>query len=364
MCYRKAVIYYLSGTGNSFRVSCWMAQHASDSGVDVKMVSVNDAEPVRELDASTETLLALVFPTHGFTAPWHMIKFALRLPRRRLTHVFCLATRAGLRLGRLYPPGISGSATFLIALILFLKGYRVRGTSATDMPSNWYSLHPIQGEKSVEQIRKRAIVRTRASMARILDGRRLWFTWNNLYEVILGILLSYISFLYLIKGRFFLAKLFFANRNCDGCGICATNCPVGAIDMKGSDLKWPFWRYNCESCMKCAAFCPQNAIEAGHSWFVILIYVATLPVTGFLLVQLAPFLPTSDLPESSPLVFVLEFFLFFPVLFFSYFVFSRLLRVPLINRIFSLTTFTHLPSWGRYREPETRLKDLRSSKKK
>ncbi|MBW2690822.1 MAG: EFR1 family ferrodoxin, partial [Deltaproteobacteria bacterium] len=253
MSYRKAVIYFLSGTGNSYRVAAWMEQQAAEAGLSTEIRSVNNANPEQEIDASSETLLGLVFPTHGFTAPWHMLKFALRLPRRKATHTFCMATRAGVRFGRVFLPGISGSATFLIALILFLKGYRVRGVTAIDMPSNWYSLHPIQKAVSIERIKKRATFKVKNSMARLLDSRRMWLTWNNLYEVTWGILLSWLSLLYLFIGRFFLAKLFFANGNCDGCGICAVNCPVGAIKMQGTEKQWPFWRYNCESCMKCAA---------------------------------------------------------------------------------------------------------------
>ncbi|MBW1815229.1 MAG: hypothetical protein JRJ39_16720 [Deltaproteobacteria bacterium] len=55
------------------------------------------------------SLLGLVFPTHGFTAPWHMIKFTCRLPRVKKTSAFCTATRAGLKIGKVFTPGISGT---------------------------------------------------------------------------------------------------------------------------------------------------------------------------------------------------------------------------------------------------------------
>ena len=362
MSYRKTVIYFLSGTGNSYRVSTWLEQQAAEAGLQTKICSVNDADPAQEIEASSETLLGLVLPTHGFTAPWHMIKFALRLPRRKATHVFCMATRAGLRFGNVFLPGISGSATFLISLILFLKGYRVRGVTAVDMPSNWYSLHPTQRALSIERIKKRAMFKTRKSLTRLLSGGRMWLTWNNLYEAIWGVLLSYISLLYLAAGRFFLAKLFFANRNCDGCGICASNCPVGAIKMQGSDSPWPFWRYNCESCMKCAAFCPKNAIEAGHSWAVILWILTSWPASIFLLSRLGLYFPGAEKLSGTWMASAIDLAFFYPALIISYFVFSRLLRIPLINRLFSVTTFTHLTCWGPYLEPETKIKHLQDRK--
>ena len=124
-----------------------------------------------------------------------------------------------------------------------------------DVPSNWFSLHPIQSRKSHEAIIKRAERKVAWFMERILSSGKVWFTANNLYEITWGFLLSLISVAYLFIGRFFLAKLFFANKNCDGCGVCASYCSVEAIKMWGKENPRPFWRYNCESCMRCAAFC-------------------------------------------------------------------------------------------------------------
>jgi len=353
MSYKQAVIYFWSGTGNSYRVSRWMEKSAGENGISSRLVSIDVGRTAKKID---HELVGVVFPTHGFTAPWHILKFVWRLPRTDSTHAVCVATRAGLKFGRVFIPGISGTATFITALILRIKGYCVRGTMSVDMPSNWYSLHPIQGPESHGAIARRAERKVDGFMERILSDNSVWLTLNNLYEIIFGLLLSLISVGYLFAGRFFLAKLFFANRDCNGCGICSNFCSVGAIKMAGKDKLRPFWRYNCESCMRCAAFCPQNAIEAGHSWGVILYYISAVPAAAYLFSWLGAHFPGVEGLEGHWGGDILNLIYYYPAIFMSYFFFHHLLRIPAINWFFTNSTMTHF--WGRYREAGTKLKNI------
>ncbi len=358
MEYKSATICFWSGTGNSYRVSNWLGKIADKRGLKTQIISLDKAISEKIFPAEKEGFMAIVFPTHGFTAPWHVLKTVWKLPQGNANHVFCLATRAGLKFGSLFIPGISGSATFIIALLLLIKGYKVRGAMSIDMPSNWFSLHPIQCLTNHEAIIDRAEHKVASFIEKVLSDSKIWFTGNNLYEIILGTLLSFISIAYLLMGRFFLAKLFFANNNCDGCGICEQNCTVKAIAMRGKDRHIPFWKYKCESCMKCAAFCPRNAIEAGHSWGVILYFISVFPISVYLL-SLIGFDPASIGNHGRSLICnLLDILYFYPAIFISYYIFNLLVRIPSLNFFFTHTTMTHLSFWGRYREPKTKLKEL------
>jgi ferredoxin len=357
--YRSVTICYLSGTGNSYRVSETIAEVVERGGVTTSVISVNEANPFAELEDSDNYLLGLVFPTHGFTAPWHMIKFAMRLPRRSSTHAFCVATRAGLRFGKVFIPGISASATLLVAMILALKGYRVRGVTAIDMPSNWYSLHPIQRAESITKIIERATRRTSGFISTMLRGNRYWLTWNIVYDAIFAVALAPISVAYLMYGRFFLAKLFFANSDCDGCGVCSVNCPINAIKMRGRNGRRPYWEYRCESCMRCASLCNKNAIEAGHSWGMLLWSISSFPMTIYLYSFFRTHVPITTGMDTEWLIEPIQYVYMFVSLFASYFLFYLIMKVRQINRVFTWTTLTHLPFWGRYREPGTKLKNLK-----
>jgi len=358
MPYKNAVIYYWSGTGNSYRASTWMGNIAENNGLNTRVLSIDKKDPAEKIKSGSDSLVGIVFPTHGFTAPWHLLKFIWHLPYGNLTHAFCAATRAGLKFGPVFIPGISGSATFIVAMILMFKGYNVRGSMSVDMPSNWYSLHPIQSRKSHESIINRAKLKVARFMERILPNNKVWFTFNNLYEITWGVLLSFISVAYLFMGRFFLAKLFFANKNCDGCGVCASYCSVKAIKMWGKENPKPFWKYNCESCMRCAAFCPHNAIEAGHSWGVVLYFITAVPVSAYLFSWFNAHVSDVGNIEGNWVGNILDLIYYYPAIFISYYIFNALIRIPAINWIFTHTTMTHSSLWGRYREPDTKLKNI------
>lgn len=355
MSYSRATIYYFSGTGNSYRVSSWMEETAKQNGLEAGIASIDRAGSTSTIDKDAD-LIGLVAPTHGFTSPWHMLKFATRMPRGKSRHAFCASTRAGLKWGPAFIPGISGSANFIITLILALKGYKVRGAVSIDMPSNWYSLHPIQKLKKQRAIIERAEPKTIDFMNKIISGRREWFTVNNLYELLWGIILSYISLLYLVIGRFFLAKLFFANSGCNGCGLCADSCPVEAIVMHGRRKTRPFWKYNCESCMRCAALCPQKAVEAGHSWGVLLYFISSVPASVIIFSSLGSFFPGLAQTNHAWLSNIIKLLYLYSALFLSYYVFDKLLLFPSINWFFTHTTMTHF--WGRYHEPDLNRRNL------
>ncbi len=357
MAYKNTTIYFMSGTGNSYRVSKWMGEIAEKTGSNTKILPAKKKIPPEELKKGINNLIGIVFPAHGFTMPWHILKFVCRLPRGKSTHAFCAATRGALKFGRVFVPGLSGSGTFIIALLLFLKGYNVRGVTGINMPSNWFSLHPIQRTKSHEAIIARAKKKVSRFSETIFSKGKVWFTLNNLYEITGGILLSLLSVGYLFFGRFFLAKLFFADNRCDGCGLCAAHCSFGAIKMWGKKNPKPFWKYSCESCMRCSALCPKNAIEAGHSWGVILYFVSAIPASYYIFSILKSYIPGIT-GTGSGFRSVLDILWFYPAIFMSYYIFHFLLRIPAINWLFTHTTMTRFSFWGRYREPDSKLKYL------
>ncbi|MDO9547976.1 MAG: EFR1 family ferrodoxin, partial [Candidatus Marinimicrobia bacterium] len=265
--YQTASFYISSGTGNSLRVAGWMQKIADSQGLKTQRELVDKYIQKQELADSEEQLVCVFMPTHGFTAPWSVMKFASRMPRVSKTHAVVVATQGRLQFGKFFVPGLSASSTFIISLILTLKGYRVRGVQSVNMPSNWMALHSGQKLANIQRIVDKAQKPSEQFIIKILSCKRCWFSTLNNVEFILGLLLLPISIGYMIYGKEGLAKLFFVNHRCNGCGLCDEYCPNGAIQMNGKKQKYPFWTFRCESCMRCMAFCPEKAIEIHQNSF-------------------------------------------------------------------------------------------------
>jgi len=355
MIYKKGSIFFFSGTGNSYRVSKWVHNFAGLYGLECSTIfTPNTLKNNVDIPGNNE-IIGIIFPTHGFTMPWETLKFVCRLPATKTVHAFCIATRASLKIGSVTIPGMSGNGTFIVSLILALKGYKIRGIMSVNMPSNWFLVHPIQSIRKQEEILNRSRIKVNSFSKKILTGKKVWFTLNNLYEITDGILLSLVSIGYLLIGRFFHSKLFFANSNCTSCGLCVKNCPFSAIKLKDYTKAKPFWTYRCESCMKCASICPYKAIELGQSWGVILYFIAVLPASVYLFSFLSQFVPGVSELKGGWLSFLIDLLFWYPAIFITYIIFHLINRIPFVNWIFTNTTMTHIKSWGRYNEPGTNL---------
>jgi len=355
---KRMILYYLSGTGNTYRTAVWIKETALKGGISAAAIPVEKADPQKEITGEV-AYVGFGMPTHGFTLPWIVLKFLLSLPRGKGKDAFVWATRAGAKYGPIpgYPPGIAGSSIFITALILKFKGYKVKGLMSVNMPSNWMSLHSGLRSDIIETIISKAMPEVRGFAERIISGKSVLVTLNTVYEFTIGIALLPISAGYILIGRFGLAKLFFANSKCTGCGLCAKHCPTGSIKMIGKGRPLPYWSYSCESCMRCMGFCPNKAVEASQSLAAVFYFLTIhLPVSVYVYSIIMSY--TGCSPESASIVTLLFyagycFFVFFTV----YIVFWTLTRIRFFNMICKYTTLTSI--YRRYHEPETGLNDFK-----
>lgn len=336
-------IYYISGTGNAKASSEWIADEAIKRGMKVVVQRIDRLENIKMPDRGERPLIGFAFPTHGFNAAPIMLRFIAGFPAHLCRHIFLLNTRAGMKLYKLFTPGLSGLALILPAFILRLKGYRCIGYRPVDLPSNWIPLHPGIKKKVIDSIFIRCERIVREFAQKIFSGRRVW---RGLYSLPIDILISPVAFGYYVAGRFFLSKTFIASNKCNNCGQCIRECPTRSIKLVRNR---PYWKLTCESCMRCLNRCPEKAIEAAHG-MAVAIYMLIIAVNSWLALLTVKWLNITPEVWWWKLVTSatsLALTILIPAL--AYIIFHYAMGFKPVRYIIRFTSFTTLPFWRRYR---------------
>lgn len=347
--YDQLIIYYFSGTGNAKNASRWILKAANEKGLITQLVNIDKLQSIEVPDLSIRTLVGFCSPTHGFNVPPIVLKFIRKFPHVKNTDAFILNTRAGMKLHRLFLPGLSGIAQFLPALILIFKGFRIVGMQPLDLPSNWLLLHPGLRKKVIASIYDRCHHIVHDFALKLIFGMR---SYKALYSLPIDIALLPIAVAYFFIGRFFLAKTLIATDRCDGCEKCINQCPVEAVSMVNN---LPFWSYKCESCMRCVNACPKRAIETAHSFAIFLMVISSLVISPLMVILLKQtgvweHINKSIISQNIWSLMEMPIFLVFAIL--SYRILHFLMRFKLINKIIAYTSLSKYKFWRRYRAPK------------
>jgi len=344
MSYQNLTIHLFSGTGNSGLIADHLARRAGESGMETGLLPIDNVKHPPPPPDREGGLIGFIYPTHGFTAIWMMLLFILRYPRPQArTCAFAIITRGGFRIGKLCVPGLEGSGLYLPLLILWLKGYRIVGGTALDLPVSWIAVHPPLSPQTCRLIISRGQDRADRFFGDLLRGRS---HFTGIPAAILGVVLLPITLAYLLLGRFFLAKLFIAGSNCNGCRICQIKCPVGAIRFIDNR---PYWSFKCESCMRCLNSCPNRAIQACHSFGIILVLAAVQPADRWVSIILGLITNSGPIFLTPTLAVLIDYGYCFLAMYVAYRILHLVLGIRWINRFFEYTSLTRY--YPRYEPP-------------
>ncbi|MCE5348104.1 MAG: EFR1 family ferrodoxin [Bacteroidales bacterium] len=340
--WKSLYIYFISGTGNARISSEWIAEEARKRGLKTVVQQIDRLENIVMPSADEKPLIGFAFPTHGFNAAPIMLRFVASFPPGLCKEVFLLNTRAGMKLYKLFMPGLSGVALLLPAFILRLKKYKCIGFRSVDLPSNWIPLHPGLRIKVIESIfiRCEKIVRNFAN--KILSGEKVY---SGLFSLPVDLIISPVAFGYYVAGRYFLSKTFVANYKCNNCGLCIKECPTSSIKLVGGR---PYWKLSCESCMRCLNHCPKRAIEAAHGMAVVFWIIFTTVNTQIilLLINVLNIQPkvwwwriTADILSIGGMILIVTLL---------YRIMHYIIGLKPVNYLVRFTSLTALPFWRRY----------------
>jgi NAD-dependent dihydropyrimidine dehydrogenase PreA subunit len=346
-------IYYISGTGNARASSEWIAEEASAMGMKSVIISIDRFENIVFPEKGEKTLIGFAFPTHGFNSAPIMLRFISGFPGGLCRNIFLVNTRAGMKLYKLFTPGLSGLALLLPAFILRLKGYRCIGYRPVDLPSNWISLHPGLKQKVIDSIFARCEGIVRAFARKILTGKKVY---RGLLSLPVDIAIAPVAIGYYVAGRFFLSKTFIAGSRCDNCGICIRECPTSSIKIINDR---PYWKLTCESCMRCLNRCPKNAIEAAHGMAVGFYFLIVLINTwlGIAIFNLTGIGTESEWWIAFNQLSSLALTIVVPAV--TYIIMHYAMGFYPLRQLVKFTSLTALPFWRRYKPYHGKIKPER-----
>jgi Pyruvate/2-oxoacid:ferredoxin oxidoreductase delta subunit len=331
----KYLCLYYSATGNTERAVGLIRRRLESAGSTVAAIRIKTDVAVPDLSGYDAFIVA--FPVLAFSPPAFVKRFIRSMPRAGL---------GGGKLARAYVLAVDGGggkpAAPRAVRLLQGRGYEVAASACVSYPDNWAQLiQPPDAKRSGEMTREGDAMTDRFADD-ILSGRRAGVDVGR-GSYALSII---VGFLFGVFGRRFLGKTYFADEDCDACGLCGQQCPSRSILLgKGSGAR-PFWKADCEDCNACINLCPRKAINTSIGRLIIMFafivgfawagirayetYVKTAVGTGLDVVAVSLIIVLAHAAAIGPLDrYLLRF----------------IQRAPLLRRFFA---WTFTKNWRRY----------------
>lgn len=242
----KSVIFYFSGTGNTWWVADKIKKQLDARNINADIVSIDsvDAKKANWWIKSAD-LVFFGWPVYGSDLPEPMKIFIdnlMAVEKGKHIHTFCTQM------------GFSGDGAWAYHKQFEKKGLIIDSAQHFIMPSNisvWRGAFGAPKNKDkISKIMAKCEKSIEHYVNNLLTGR---YRIMGKHSYALGMLQRGPYKLAYDKYR---ALVGVDKQRCTGCGTCAAVCPSGNIKMQRN----PDFAGKCMLCMRCYSFCPESAI--------------------------------------------------------------------------------------------------------
>ena len=240
------MIYYFSGTGNSYAVAKALADSLQEPLQDI-------AQAVRS-NAYSYTLsegerLGFVFPVYAWAPPKMVLDFIRQL---KLSFTYAPYSFAVCTCG-----ASAGKSIDFLADALKKNGLTLNSGFSVVMPDNCITLFEAESEASIHE----KLTAAEKTIHRIQKAIRLGKT--EFFRVKQGRFANTLSYAVnpLFQKGGTKTKAFYTTDACIGCGLCERVCTSGCIRLTVGKPVWT--EDSCNMCLACLHRCPVTAIQYG-----------------------------------------------------------------------------------------------------
>lgn len=229
------MIYYFSATGNSKHAAEIIAEKTGDIAVSIVDILKGKAEIEKSIQKT-----GFVFPVYFWGLPEIIKRFA-SMPEVKNSlgdYVYCVITCGAT----------TGTADKMLAKKL---GRDLDYSFSLRMPDNYVVMYDPSPKEKAQKFLCHADKELETVCGDINSGakKRAGSTDGEIKSI-------FVSKLY---DAFRNTKKFYATNKCISCGVCAKDCPDGAIEIKNGKPVWI--KSKCQHCTACINCCPTEAIQ-------------------------------------------------------------------------------------------------------
>ena len=238
----KIPLYYFSGTGNSLEI----AKDLADKLGECELVPIAKIWQKNHLASASEKV-GIIFPLYYWGLPKIVYDFINKIELEKTNYFFAVVTRGG---------DVDGAPLLQLDEILRNKSKALSAGFFITMPDNYVLLSDAICEEEQTEMFEKAknqidniseIVKQNKQNFEIAINEKERIKFEKMNK----------KFHKTVNES---DKSFFADENCNSCGVCENVCPVNNIILVEGK---PKWQHECQQCLACINFCPENSIQYG-----------------------------------------------------------------------------------------------------
>ncbi|MEW9094607.1 MAG: EFR1 family ferrodoxin [Clostridiaceae bacterium] len=247
------IIYYFSGTGNTWWMANALQQQLTAQNHQVQSYSIETVTPENVLEQVKDVNhIILGFPVYGSTAPKLMLNFINQFPNATNAQSASIFATQALA---------SGDTAYHIGKMLIEKGYNLKQTMHFRMMNNFhipeFRFYRPKNDYRVDKLHQKSLSKVKKLALAITNNQE-----HIIGKNIIGFLLGNFQRSHIDKVIDMLSKEFKIDlTHCINCGKCERICPTQNIKKCGDTYKF---EDNCMLCLRCYSQCPKSAILIGE----------------------------------------------------------------------------------------------------